>query len=356
MSQSTMQSQPVPSQAVVLTRRSPNQSQHCSICRQIFRQKLEKHVQSGACERYFCRVDNHEHQRVDQTFETLAAAKLWIVQEQLDKTLVIVSSSGETIAYRCRFYSKPSSKADPMRNDPEKGSLKKKTASFPVPDLGCRAVIRVDRVRVCQCSPEAVSQGTICQNSDSLIRLRGCLSHSHPTENQFLRMSKVCQDYLVSLLKLGMDKRSILRVYFQSGLAQEQDLKCITTQDLRNLERKFIKKKTTSQNSTKVEDEVDLNASNICGQARNDAKKEFQRRAQAQIDELRAHLFDSSVAYQSRISLLEKLEVLNSETRLEKSVFAQDKRHVERDREECRGRLLTLNQDEPILTKKIKMS
>lgn len=240
----------------------PSGRAHCLTCRQIFRDNgtFQMHQKQGACQRFFCRVEDHEHQQVDETFETLAAAKVWIVQQQLDQAYVITSSFGDRKAYRCRFRGKPKSK--PNCGSDSTGDLARERMVPPVvPALGCLSKILVDRMILCQCSPEEAEKNpVVCQNWASMIRVRGCLTHSHEMENQFLRMSRVCQDYLVSLLRTGMDKRSILKMYLNSDFAQGKgEFKCITAQDLRNLEKKYIKP-NRSQNSDCADDEGESDA------------------------------------------------------------------------------------------------
>lgn len=325
---------------------------HCPDCRQLFRVRSlpSSHKTSGVCARFFCRVTDHEHQLVDQTFDTVAAAKVWIVQQLLDQIFVICFSSGEYVLYRCRFHGKPSSKPE-SQDDLSESSSRKRAAPVAVPNLGCRVTIRMDRLRMCQCPPEVARKEKLCRNWSSVIRVRGCLNHSHPMQNQFLRMSRVCQDYLVSLLKTGLDKPSILRMYLNSGMAQEGDLKCITFQDLRNLERKYVKPRVyPSQNPSTADIEADnmkdegevegdaLDVSVVRGRGnQKDPEKDYQRRVESNIDELRVHLFNSSVTKQAKMTLLRKLEALNSEARLENSVFAQGTPDEKRPRKEPGG-------------------
>lgn len=215
---------------------------HCPKCRQVIRSQLQlqRHKESGACDRFFCRQENHAHDIVDESFETLIEAKAYITQTELDKFFIIKWSVDGHVLYRCRHY-RMQAITPPIQSDSEKHKRKKTC----VPALGCTAVLRIDQMTMCQCLPtndtvNGANLGTLCLHQSDRIRVRGCLTHSHGQEIRFLRMSQVDKDFYISMLNLGLSKDTILQRFCNSDRFESLHSKVTTLQDLRNLERLYV--------------------------------------------------------------------------------------------------------------------
>lgn len=189
--------------------------------------------------RFFCREVNHDHVRMDETFASLSEAKTWIAQKQLDQVFTVERSHRSRIVYECRHHKARSHGMPLVLVFRDAGAIDK------LPALNCKAVLRVDEMNVCVCqaqdTDEADEKSPLVWLEGAIrIRVRGCLGHSHPQEVRFLRMSQKTKEFLISLLKLGLTKETILSRYCNSTDIESQENKLVTLQDLSNLEQRYV--------------------------------------------------------------------------------------------------------------------
>ncbi|XP_059092951.1 uncharacterized protein LOC131888178 isoform X2 [Tigriopus californicus] len=167
----------------------------------------------------------------------MAAAKAWVIAQELDKSFATSIVKGNYVAYHCRL--RRSRKSEKLVPDPTKRrSVKGK------PVYNCQAQFTLNLTKLCQC--DTVDDNSECNNYHETFRLRGCLTHSHTIEPQYLRLSKVKRNTLLSLLKKGVAKSTILKQYCSLYPAEDADYKLITAIDLENLQRQLMRDKSNA--------------------------------------------------------------------------------------------------------------
>lgn len=109
---------------------------------------------------------------------------------------------------------------------------------MPRPVYACTAQFTINKATVCMC--ETTNDSIKCYNSREMIRVQGCTKHSHDEEIRHQRVSQLVKDTLISLLKAGVPKTTILERYCSSNNYSNVKSKLITMQDLVNFERLYV--------------------------------------------------------------------------------------------------------------------
>lgn len=203
---------------------------HCLQCKRLLTtpHSLRKHKKNVNVHD-ICGEVNHDHVLINESFEDLNAAKAWVISKELDKTFHIAASRQNYVLYRCRLR-RSRSESKPRNPDPAKRRMGVAKPTFP-----CSAQLAIDMVKLCHCDSNV--DGSECLQFRDTFRLRGCLTHCHKVEPHFQKLSTIQKDALVSLLKQGVPKRTILKQFCSSYSNKDSPSKLITIKDLENLER-----------------------------------------------------------------------------------------------------------------------